>query len=160
MDHVHQTLGCFVPEDADGDDFRWEAFGDVPRGLHGHLTRGGGEDEPHCVRPQADAQERVRLGGDAADLDEQLFVRVVDVAHGVHRAETVYPMRLRRAAARSAARTRVSPTNMASYPASARRRASSAPRMADSATATTPDGVRAARAGARSLSTSKVPRSR
>jgi hypothetical protein len=52
----------------------------------------GGEDEPHRVGPEADAQERVRFRGDAADLDEQLLVRVVRVVHGVHRAATGCPM--------------------------------------------------------------------
>ena len=98
-------LGCFVPEDPDRQDVLGESLGDVPGQLHRHLPGRRGEDETERGRAQAHCEQGVGLGGDAADLDEEVVA---------HRAPTGCPISLRSSDARSPARTKVSPTRMAS----------------------------------------------
>ena len=103
---LHHTLRRLVPEDPDGQDLRRQALGDVAGQLHRDLPRRGGEDEPDRVGAQAHAEEGVGLGRDAADLDEEV--------RSLIGLPTGWPMSARSAAARSPARTSVSPTRMAS----------------------------------------------
>ena len=105
-----------------------------------------GEDEADGVGAHGDRQECILLAADPADLDE----------HGddatAHRSPvgTQFASSSRKAAVGSAAVTSDSPTNTAWKPAAAARRASSAPRMPDSATRIAPSGRSAAIDAARS----------
>ena len=60
-----------VPEDADRERLGRQPTHDVASGTDRHLARRRSEDHPNGVDAQPDCDERVRLGGDAADLEER-----------------------------------------------------------------------------------------
>ena len=74
LDGLHHALGRLVAEDTDRDDLGRQSLRDVSGQLDRDLARGRGEHEPDGPGPEADREQRVRLGGDAADLDQELVV--------------------------------------------------------------------------------------
>ena len=95
----------------------------------------------------------------ASDVTPQILTNSSDSSTGRGRHVRA-PSSPSTAEVRSADRTSVSPTRTAEYPAEASRSTSAASRIPDSATATTPSGIRSPIRRARSRSTSKLRRSR
>ena len=116
--HLDDACGRLVTEHADGQHLVGQALHDVGHRRDRDLPRGGGEDEADGIGPEPDRQEGVRLGGDAADLDEDLpFFGAVQrpaPACAPRREATGAPSSARTASAGSPARTRCSPTSTAS----------------------------------------------
>ena len=125
-----------------------------------HLAGRRGEDEADGVRPEADGQQRVGLGGDPADLHEHGSpVGTASLSAGARPGAAAHRVtgRARHRGAPVGARGRGTPPR--ARPGSRRRPAAGRRprrRMPDSATATTSSGMRGAPgAAARSWSTSK-----
>src|SRR5690349_723119 len=76
MDGVDDPFWMLVAEDADGQDLRREAAGDVVHLLSRDLPRRRSEHEADGVGAHGDGEQRVVLVGDPADLHEHALLTV------------------------------------------------------------------------------------